>query len=102
VLVWNSAVFSMLICQSRFSELPNVGAFMLVLGFKLVAGALASCAFIGVAVGVGLIFASLVYSIARNPSQRDELLRYSFIGFSLVEASGLIGLVMGFVLLFGF
>ena len=71
---------------------------MLVLGFKLVAGAIASCAFIGVAVGVGLIFASLVYSIARNPSQRDELLRYSFIGFSLVEASGLIGLVMAFVL----
>lgn len=78
------------------------GAFMLVLGFKLVAGALASCAFIGVAVGVGLIFASLVYSIARNPSQGDELIRYSFIGFSLVEASGLIGLVFGFLLLFGF
>ena len=35
------------------------------------------------------------------PSQRDELLRFSFIGFSLVEASGLIGLVMSFVLLFG-
>ena len=72
------------------------------LGFKLLAGALSSCAFIGVAIGVGLVFASLVYSIARNPSQRDELLRYSFIGFSLVEASGLIGLVMAFVLLFGF
>ena len=49
-----------------------------------------------------LVFYLLVYSIARNPSQREELLRYSFIGFSLVEASGLIGLVMGFVLLFGF
>ena len=35
------------------------------------------------------------------PAQRDELLRFSFIGFSLVEASGLIGLVMSFVLLFG-
>ena len=43
---------------------------MLVLGFKLVAGAIASCAFIGVAVGVGLIFASLVYSIARNPAKK--------------------------------
>ena len=75
---------------------------MLVLGFKLVAGAIASCAFIGVAVGVGLIFASLVYSIARNPAQKNELLRYAFIGFSLVEASGMIALVFGFVLLFGF
>ena len=47
---------------------------MLVLGFKLVAGAIASNAFTGVAIGVGFIFASLVYSISRNPSQRDELL----------------------------
>jgi F0F1-type ATP synthase membrane subunit c/vacuolar-type H+-ATPase subunit K len=71
------------------------------LGFKLLAGALSSCAFIGVAIGVGLVFASLVYSIARNPAQKNELLRYAFIGFSLVEASGMIGLVFGFVLLFG-
>ena len=63
------------------------------LGFKLLAGALSSCAFIGVAIGVGLVFASLVYSIARNPAQKNELLRYAFIGFSLVEASGMIGLV---------
>ena len=74
---------------------------VLVIGFKLVAGAIASNAFTGVAIGVGFIFASLVYSISRNPAQRDELLRFSFIGFSLVEASGLIGLVMSFVLLFG-
>jgi len=74
----------------------------LVLGFQLIAGAIATCAFIGVAIGVGIVFGSLVYSLARNPSQRDEIVRYAFIGFSLVEASGLIGLVMGFVLLFGF
>ena len=33
---------------------------ILVLGAKLIAGAISSCAFIGVAVGVGLIFSSLV------------------------------------------
>ena len=49
-----------------------------------------------------IYFESLVYSIARNPAQKNELLRYPFIGFSLVEASGMIGLVFGFVLLFGF
>ena len=75
---------------------------VLLLGFKLVAGALASLAFVGVAIGAGLIQASLVISIGRNPSKRDELLRYAFIGFSLVEVSGLIGLVMSFLLLFGF
>ena len=72
------------------------------MGFRLIAGAIASCAFIGVAVGVGLIYGSLLVSIGRNPSQRDELLRYSFIGFSLVEVSGLIGLVISLLLLFGF
>ena len=72
------------------------------LGFKLIAGALASSAWIGVAIGVGLTYGSLLISIGRNPSQRDELLRYCFIGFSLVEVSGLIGLVISFLLLFGF
>ena len=74
---------------------------MFIIGFKILAGAIACNAFTGVAIGVGLIFASLVYSISRNPSLLDELLRFSFIGFSLVEASGLIGLVMSFILLFG-
>ena len=72
------------------------------MGFKLMAGAVASCALIGVAVGVGIIYGSLLISIGRNPSQRDELLRYAFIGFSLVEVSGLIGLVISLLLLFGF
>ena len=48
------------------------------MGFKLMAGAVASCALIGVAVGVGIIYGSLLISIGRNPSQRDELLRYAF------------------------
>ena len=74
---------------------------LLVIGFKLVAAAIASNAFTGVAICLGFIFALKESPIIRNPSQRDELLRFSFIGFSLVEASGLIGLVMSFVLLFG-
>ena len=87
--------------------LPGTYAFtairlLLLMGFKLMAGAVASCALIGVAVGVGIIYGSLLISIGRNPSQRDELLRYAFIGFSLVEVSGLIGLVISLLLLFGF
>ena len=74
---------------------------MIIIGFKIVAGAIASNAFIGVAIGVGIIFGSLLFSISRNPSFIDELVRYSFLGFSLVEVSGLIGLVMSFLLLFG-
>ena len=75
---------------------------ILLMGFKLMAGAVANCAFLGVAVGVGIIYGSLLISIGRNPSQRDELMRLAFIGFSLVEVSGLIGLVISLILLFGF
>ena len=81
---------------------PTLSISLLLMGFKLMAGAVASCALIGVAVGVGIIYGSLLISIGRNPSQRDELLRYAFIGFSLVEVSGLIGLVISLLLLFGF
>ena len=52
--------------------LPGTYAFtairlLLLMGFKLMAGAVASCALIGVAVGVGIIYGSLLISIGRNP-----------------------------------
>ena len=40
------------------------------MGFKLMAGAVASCALIGVAVGVGIIYGSLLISIGRKPPRR--------------------------------
>ena len=39
---------------------------LLLMGFKLMAGAVASCALIGVAVGVGIIYGSLLISIGRS------------------------------------
>ena len=56
--------------------------------------------FAGVGVGVGLIFASLINSIARNPLISNNLIRWAFIGFSSVEVSGFIGLVYSFPLLY--
>jgi F0F1-type ATP synthase membrane subunit c/vacuolar-type H+-ATPase subunit K len=55
-----------------------------------------------VAFGVGLVFASLILSLSRNPSILNSLVRWSFIGFSLVEVSGFIGLVYSFLILFAF
>ena len=46
---------------------------MLVIGFKLVAGAIASNAFTGVAIGVGFIFASLVYSMSSSRSMSNRM-----------------------------
>ena len=38
----------------------------------------------GVAIGVGYDYGTLLVSISRNPSVRDNLIRWCFIGFSLI------------------
>ena len=53
---WNPIIKGNLCCPTviPFPRYKLDQMFMLVLGFKLIAGAIASCAFIGVAIGVGL------------------------------------------------
>lgn len=75
---------------------------MILLGFRYPASSIPSISPAGVAVGVGIIFASLVFSISRNPTISHTLIRWSFIGFSLVEVPGFIGLVYSFLILYAF
>ncbi len=63
------------------------------MGFRYLAPSIPIICLTGVAIGVGLIFAFSVFPISRNPSISNNLIRWSFIGFSLVEVSGFIGLV---------
>ena len=65
---------------------------MILLGFRYLASSIPLIVFAGVGVGVGLIFAMLLNSMARNPLISNNLVRWAFIGFSLVEVSGFIGL----------
>ena len=74
--------------------------FIILMGFRYLASSIPIICLTGVAIGVGLIFAFLVFSISRNPSITNNLIRWSFIGFSLVEVSGFIGLVYSFLLLY--
>jgi len=71
---------------------------MILLGFRYLSSSLPLIVFAGVAVGVGLIFSSLLLAMARNPLISNSLVRWAFIGFSLVEVSGFIGLVYPFSL----
>lgn len=73
---------------------------MILMGFRYLASSIPIVCLTGVAIGVGLIFAFLVFSVSRNPSASNSLVRWSFIGFSLVEVSGFIGLVYSFLLLY--
>lgn len=66
---------------------------MILLGFRYPASSIPLISSVGVAIGVGPILAFSIISISRNPTISNQLIRWSFIGFSLVEVSGFIGSV---------
>jgi F-type H+-transporting ATPase subunit c len=59
---------------------------------KLIGAGLATIALAGAAIGVGLIFGSLIQGTSRNPSLRKELFNVAILGFALTEALGLFAL----------
>ncbi len=69
---------------------------------KLVGAGLATVSLAGSGVGIGVVFSSLISSIARNPSLTKQLFVYAILGFALTEAIALFGLMMAFLILFGF
>ena len=72
---------------------------MLAAAKYLVAG-LACSGLIGAGAGIGLIFASLITSTARNPQLRGQLFAYAILGFALAEATGLFALMIAFLVLY--
>ena len=52
---------------------------------------------IGGGIGVGLIFAAYMTSVARQPGSRKALQPMLFMGFALVEALAVLGLVLAFI-----
>jgi F-type H+-transporting ATPase subunit c len=69
---------------------------------KFVGAGLATISLAGSGVGIGVVFSSLISSIARNPSLGKQLFIYAILGFALTEAIALFGLMMAFLILFGF
>lgn len=74
----------------------------LILASKFVGAGLATISLAGSGVGIGIVFAALIVSIARNPSLSKTLFVYAILGFALTEAIALFGLMMAFLILFGF
>jgi len=69
---------------------------------KLIAAGLASISISGSGVGIGIVFAGLITAVARNPQLQKQLFIYAILGFALTEAIALFGLMMAFLILFGF
>ncbi len=67
---------------------------------KMIGAGLAVVALLGVGIGIGNIFSSLISSIARNPSARDQLFPIGLLGFALTEAVALFALLIAFLILF--
>ena len=54
----------------------------------------------GAGVGIGVVFGSLVASVARNPYVKKDWVIYALLGFALTEAIALFALMMAFLILF--
>jgi F-type H+-transporting ATPase subunit c len=58
---------------------------------------LAAAGFAGAGVGIGYIFGKMIEAVARQPEAEARVGKYMWIGFALVEAIALYGLVIAFV-----
>jgi len=74
---------------------------MILLSAKIIAAGLATISLIGAGIGIGNVFGSFLIAISRNPLLLKTLFTYTILGFALLEAIALFGLMMAFLLLFG-
>jgi len=64
---------------------------------SLAHGLVFGLAAIGPGVGVGLVFASAIEAMARQPETAGQTRTTMFLGFALIEALALIGFVLAFI-----
>lgn len=72
------------------------------MGLKCIGAGLATISLAGAGVGIGNVFGSLLVGLSRNPQIEKTLFSYAILGFALTEAIALFGLMMAFLILFGF
>jgi F-type H+-transporting ATPase subunit c len=68
---------------------------------KLIGAGIACVSLAGAGVGVGNVFGSYLSGALRNPSAAASQQTNLLLGFALCEATGLFGLVVSFILMFG-
>lgn len=68
---------------------------------KMIGAGIACSALIGAGIGIGNIFGSYLTGALRNPSAADSQRTNLMLGFALAEATGLFGLVIALIILFG-
>jgi F-type H+-transporting ATPase subunit c len=76
--------------------------YLVYMGSKFIGAGLATIALAGAGVGIGSVFSALILAFSRNPGLEKQLFAYAILGFALTEAIALFGLMMAFLILFGF
>ena len=72
------------------------------MGSNFIGAGLSTISLAGAGVGIGSVFSALIMAFSRNPSLEKQLFSYAILGFALTEAIALFGLMMAFLILFGF
>lgn len=67
---------------------------------KALGAGIAVIALLGVGLGIGNIFSSLIATVGRNPAARDTVFPIGILGFALTEAVALFALLIAFLILF--
>ena len=68
---------------------------------KFIGAGLATMALIGAGVGIGLVFGNFLAGALRNPGAAAGQTTNLLLGFALCESTGLFGLVIALIILFG-
>lgn len=78
----------------------NFYLYMLLQAAQKIGAGLSTFGLAGAGIGIGLIFASLIIGVSRNPNLKDDLFRFAILGFALTEAIALFALMIAFLILF--
>jgi F-type H+-transporting ATPase subunit c len=73
---------------------------MLLQSAQKIGAGLATFGLAGAGIGIGIIFAALIFGVSRNPNLKGELFRTAILGFALTEAIALFSLMISFLILF--
>jgi len=68
---------------------------------KYIGASIATIGLGGAAIGISLVFVSLINGTSRNPGVRSIIFPQAILGFALSEACGLFCLMISFLLLYG-
>src|SRR5581483_5764266 len=86
------AIRCSLLCKGGKDTMDSAASALLGMG-------LAAAGFAGAGVSIGYIFGKMIEAVARQPEAEGRVGKYMWIGFALVEAIALYGLVIAFIIM---